>query len=158
MLRLPITYTDLDGEEQTDVFYFRLSEREIARYEARHGGNLEASLTRIFEAKDYESILDEFEDVILFSYGIKDDAKSFRKSEDIREAFKHHPAFDKLFMNIITNEEFAADFIMGVLPKEYGEALKNTDPSERGADKLKKLLDPSQPDPDIPTPPIPPRS
>ena len=54
------------------------------------------------------------------AYGIKsDDGKRFMKSDQLREEFSQTAAYDALFMELATNDDAAATFIKGVVPKDF---------------------------------------
>jgi hypothetical protein len=58
------------------------------------------------------------DELIEKSYGVKSlDGKRFEKSEDITRAFKQTPAYDELFMELVTDADKAANFVNGILPE-----------------------------------------
>lgn len=121
MLQKIITYTDYNGTERTEVFYFNLTKSELVTMDYSSEGGLEESLRRIIDAKDKVAIMREFRNIIAKSYGIKsEDGRRFIKSAEISEAFFQTDAFDKLFMELITDEKAASDFINAILPKVDG--------------------------------------
>lgn len=124
MLKRNITYENFDGEEVTDVFYFNISEPELVELEVRYERGLERFIEQIVEAKDNKTLVGLFKEIILMAYGEKsEDGKRFIKSDEISEAFSQTNAFNALFMEFITDEQAAADFIIGVVPKSLSEKL-----------------------------------
>jgi hypothetical protein len=142
MLKRDITYENVDGETVTESFYFNLTKTEIIDLQFGVTGGLEKSIQRIIETKDIKAVVDEIKNIILSSYGVRD-GNRFIKSNAIREEFIQILAYDALFMELMTNEEAAADFIKGITPKDMQEAIA------QGEKDLKALNV---------TPPLPPAS
>lgn len=124
MLKRDITYEDYNGETVTDTFYFNLTKTEIIELEVGYEGGLEMAIQRIIEAKDNRSLIEEFKKIVLAAYGVKsEDGKRFIKSATLREEFSQTAAYDALFMDLATNEDAAAKFITGIIPKDLAEAV-----------------------------------
>ncbi len=124
MLKRNITYENFDGETVTEVFYFNLTKTEIIDMQMSYEGGLDAVIQRIVKAEDIKSLIEEFQNIVLMSYGQRsDDGKYFRKSDSIREEFKHHAAYDSLFMELATDDKAAADFMIGILPRDMAQDL-----------------------------------
>lgn len=119
MLKKPITYTDYNGVERTEDFYFNLSKAELMEMELGVTGGMTEMLNKIIAAKDAPSLMKTFKEVIMKSYGIKsDDGKRLVKSEEISTAFIQTEAYSVLFMELITDDKAAADFVNGIIPNE----------------------------------------
>ena len=75
---------------------------------------------------------DLFEDFVLGAYGEKSaDGESFVKSDEIREKFKNHPAYDALFMELIAGGDKAmADFFNAVIPNDISSKITEADKEE----------------------------
>ena len=117
MIKKTIPYTDYNGVERTEDFYFDLSEAEVIEMELSIDGGLVEMYERIVAAKDQPAIIREFKNLILKSYGVKSaDGKHFEKSEELSKAFSHTKAYSKLFVELATNAEKAAEFFNGVIP------------------------------------------
>lgn len=124
MLKREITYTTFDDEKVTDTFYFHLSKPELVELETSHPGGLEGMLRRIMTSKDYHAMIQEFKKIILLSVGEKSqDGKQFIKTDTIRSNFEHSNAFETLFMEFIEDDKAAADFVIGVVPKDMSKTL-----------------------------------
>ena len=122
MFKKTITYTDYNGTERTEDFYFHLNKAEIIEMEASTDGSYGEMLKRIVAAKDGPTIMKTFKEFILKSYGIKsEDGKHFRKSEEISKDFEQSEAYSELFMEICTNADAASAFITGILPLSDAE-------------------------------------
>jgi hypothetical protein len=130
MLKRDITYEDFNGETVTETFYFNLTKSELVELQVGYEGGLEATLNKIIKAEDIKSLISEFKNVVLLSYGIRsEDGKRFIKSDQLREEFSQTAAFDALFMDLATNENAAATFVKGVVPASMTaemEKVENT--------------------------------
>lgn len=134
MLPKEITYTDFNGEEKKETFYFNLTESEIARMHLASTAGLDTMIQRIVESDDRQKILDTFEEIILMSYGERSiDGRYFKKEDSIRgkyaDDFKASGAYDALFMELITDEKAAANFINGILPTKMKEGSNQNHPA-----------------------------
>ena len=119
MLKKIITYTDYNGVERTEPFYFNLSKAELMEMELGVTGGMTEMLDKIIAAKDAPSLMKTFKEMIMKSYGIKsDDGKRLIKSEELSIAFIQTEAYSVLFMELITDDKAAADFVNGIIPNE----------------------------------------
>jgi len=126
MLKREITFEDFNGLTCTETFYFNLSKSEILSLEASQVGGFKASIEKIIETENAKDLIEQFQLLILMAYGEKsDDGKRFVKSEEIKEAFRQSPAYDILFMELATNDKLAADFMLGIMPKDLAKAAEN---------------------------------
>lgn len=119
MIKKTITYTDYNDVERTETFYFNLSKAELAEMELGVDGGLTNQLKKIVDAKDTKQLISVFKDLVLKSYGIKsDDGRRFMKSEEISKAFSETEAYSVIFMELATNDQIAAEFVNGIIPKD----------------------------------------
>ena len=126
MLKKTITYTDYNGAERTEDFYFNLSKAEITEIEMGVKGGLTETITRIVAAQDSPAIIKIFKDLILKAYGVKSpDGKRFEKSEELSTEFAQTEAYSNLFMELAFDANKAAEFINGIVPADLAkEAAK----------------------------------
>lgn len=118
MLKKTIAYTDFDGNERKEDFYFNLTKAEVAEMEMTTEGGLAKMLEKIVAAKDSKRIIEVFKDLVLRAYGEKSpDGKRFIKSQEIRDAFSQTEAYSDLFMELATNADVAAKFVNGIIPQ-----------------------------------------
>ncbi len=119
MLKKIITYTDYNGVERTEPFYFNLSKAELMEMELGVTGGMTEMLDKIIAAKDAPSLMKTFKEMIMKAYGVKsDDGKRLIKSEELSIAFTQTEAYSVLFMELITDDKAAADFVNGIVPNE----------------------------------------
>ena len=119
MLRKNITYTDYDGVERTETFYFNLSKAELLKMEMTTVGGMQARIQKIVDAKDTVQVVNMFNDIIMAAYGEKsDDGKRFIKSKELSEAFAQTPAYDELFFELLSDPDKATAFMQAIVPAE----------------------------------------
>lgn len=119
MYKTDITYTDFDGNEFTETFYFNLSKAELLQLELMYPEGYQVYLQRLLDEGNRRGLIAAFNDIITRSYGERsDDGKRFIKSPEISSAFMSSEAFSELFMRMITEEGYANKFISAVLPKD----------------------------------------
>lgn len=119
MLKKTIAYTDFDGVQREESFYFNLTKSELTEMELSATGGLTKMIEKIVETQDGARILSVFKELILKAYGEKsDDGRRFIKSKELSEAFSQTPAYDILFMELATNADKASDFIKAVIPAD----------------------------------------
>ena len=134
MLKKTITYTDYNGKERIEDFYFHLNQAELFEMEVSTTGGLLEYLNKIVAEQNGAALMKMFKDLILKAYGEKDlDGKHFNKSEVISNKFSQTEAYSVLFMELVTNADAAADFINGMIPADLSkqvEAIKSSDNPE----------------------------
>lgn len=124
MLKKIITYTDYNNVERTEPFYFNLSKAELMEMELGVTGGMTEMLDKIIAAKDAPSLMKTFKEMIMKAYGVKsDDGKRLIKSEELSIAFTQTEAYSVLFMELITDDKAAADFVNGIIPNEIKDKV-----------------------------------
>lgn len=133
MLKKTIKYTDYNGVERTEDFYFNLNKAEIMEMQLTTVGGLDAYLKKIISAQDMPTLMRIFKDLVLKSYGVKsDDGRRFIKNEKLREEFEQTEAYSILYMELSTDAESAAAFVNGIIPADVAKQLPK-DPNEIAA-------------------------
>jgi hypothetical protein len=128
MLKKTITYTDYNGTERTEDFYFNLTKAEVTEMELSTTGGLAETIKRVIAAQDQPAIIKIFKELILKAYGVKSpDGKRFIKSQELSMEFAQTEAYSILFMELATDDKAAADFINGIVPADI--APNNVDPN-----------------------------
>lgn len=122
MLKKTMTYTDYNGQERTEDFYFNLNKAEIMEMEMSTAGGLAENIQKIVAAQDAPAIIKIFKDLVLRAYGEKSaDGKRFIKNDELREAFSQTEAYSELFMQLATDADEAAKFINGIVPSDISK-------------------------------------
>lgn len=124
MLKKTYTYTDWNGKERTEDFYFHLSKSKLSEMDLKKGGYAEW-VNEIIAAKDNETLVETFKKTILASYGeIAPDGRRFIQSNELSEAFSQTPAYDMLFMELISSADAAANFFNSIVPEDVKRAAE----------------------------------
>lgn len=119
MLKKTITYTDYNGVERKEDFWFHLSKAELLEMEMGTTGGFAEMINKVIAAQDVPTLIKIFKELVLKAYGEKSaDGKRFVKSEEISTAFSQTEAYSDLFMELATNDVAASDFIKGVIPSD----------------------------------------
>lgn len=119
MLKKNIKYTDYNGVERNEDFYFNLSKAEIMEMELSTVGGLTEMINKIVAAQDAPAIIKLFKELVLKAYGEKSaDGKRFIKNPEIAEAFSQTEAYSILFMELATDADAAAKFVNGIVPAD----------------------------------------
>lgn len=123
MIKKHITYTDYNGVERTEDFFFNLTKPEIIELELGVTGGLSEMLQKIINTKDIAQLMRFFKKIVLMSYGEKSpDGKRFVKSDEISKAFSETEAYTQIYMELVSDSEKAAEFVHGIVPKDLDEA------------------------------------
>lgn len=125
MLKKTIEFVDYNGVTRKEDHYFNFNEAEITEMELSTVGGLSEMINSIIKAQDGPSIMKLFKDIILGAYGVKSpDGREFIKSDELSRKFSQTEAYSKLFMELVTDTEAAADFVNGIVPKNAAKAAK----------------------------------
>ena len=129
MIKKTITYTDFNGGERTEDFYFHLTKAEITKMEMSVNGGMAERIQRIVSAQDQPAIIEVFEDLIKKSYGVKTpDGRGFVKRKEDLEAFMATEAYSQLFMELATDAAAASNFVNGIIPAELSKQIAENPP------------------------------
>lgn len=119
MIKKTMTYTDFNGVERKEDFYFNLTKAEVLKMEMGVKGGLAEQIKRIVDTQDQPAIIEVFEDLIQKSYGVKTpDGRGFLKRKEDLEAFISTQAYSDLYMELATDDKKAAEFINGIVPPD----------------------------------------
>ena len=118
MLKKTIKYTDYDGNEREEDFYFNLSKAEVTEMELSKEGGMSEYIKKISAAQNAPELIKLFKEIITKSYGEKSlDGKRFIKNKELTEAFTQTEAYSELFVELASNADEAVKFINGIMPK-----------------------------------------
>ena len=125
MIKETITYTDYNGNERTEDFYFNLTKAEVMELEMSTKGGMAEMIQRIVAAQDQPAIIKIFKDLIIKAYGVKSpDGKRFIKNDEVVDEFVQTEAFSELFMKLATDADAAAKFVNGIVPASLAKQLE----------------------------------
>lgn len=149
MLEKPITYTDFNGVERTDTFFFHLSESALTGivmgvlgFDAPAEVNVNEVLQAIVARGNANEIISTFEDIIRKSVGQKSaDGIRFIQTDDIVDRFMQSNAFQELYLMLLQSDEFRQEFFTGILPaKLAAKAVQaRNQPREYSRDELLRM-------------------
>lgn len=133
MLKKTINYTDYNGIERTEDFYFNLSKAELAEMELSVDGGYAEMAQRIADTKNGPELVKLFKDLILKAYGEKSlDGRRFMKVDEkgnpLYIGFSQTEAYSQLFMELANDADAASKFFIGVIPADLGEQVKGSIP------------------------------
>lgn len=135
MLKKVITYTDYNGEERTEPFYFNLSKSELIDMAIGDKIDLGQKLRSIAEETDKTKLIDTFKEIIEMSYGVKsEDGRRFIKSPEVFEEFTQTEAYANLIAEMTFNADKAVEFINGIMPKKFIDEINARAESARKTD------------------------
>lgn len=137
MFKEKITYTDYDGVERTETFYFNFTKTELMELQMSYPGGYAQYVERTVESKDRPELMRMFKDMIKMTYGEKSpDGRRLVKSSELSEAFMQTPAYDELFMKLASDSDYATKFVIGVMPN-----IGSEDKKQEILDKAKSLIE-----------------
>lgn len=119
MYKKIIKYTDYNGVERKEPFYFNLEESDIMRYNFSVDGpnGYQSKLNRLLATQKTSEAYQIFENFIADSYGVKsDDGKRFIKNQEVLDEFRQSRAYSELLMELISVPGAATEFFNGIMP------------------------------------------
>lgn len=118
MYKKTITYTDFNGTERTEDFYFHMTQAEILKMEYSQEGGMTNVIQKIIDTEETTKLLPLFETVVRMSYGKRSvDGRHFEKKPEYTDQFLASEAYSNMFVEFMTNADEAAKFINNVCKK-----------------------------------------
>ena len=130
MFKYAVEYEDYNEEIVKEDLYFHLSEIDLIEMEASQDGGFEDYIQKIIDTKDLKSLIGIFKELILKSYGIKDEKGKFHKSAAITEDFASSAAYPEFFSKLATDDKLASEFVMGIIPKKIRDSISDKIPDK----------------------------
>lgn len=131
MFKKTMTYTDYNGIERTEDFYFNLTKAELVKMQMGTTGGLDEMMKKLVSTQDVPAIIKIFEDLVLKAYGEKSaDGKRFIKTPEITAAFAQTEAYSNLFMELAFDDKAAAEFINGIVPADVSKQMSEASTQE----------------------------
>lgn len=117
MIKKTITYKDYNDVERTEEFYFHFSESEILDMEFSMDGGFAERVQKMIDTKDQRALLQIIKKFVIDAFGVKSaDGKRFIKNDEVKSEFVECPAYSMIFMELVADDEKAAEFVNGVIP------------------------------------------
>ena len=126
MLKKTMTYTDFDGNQVTEDFYFNLTKAELLELEMATDKvvGLEATINKLQEERDGKKIMAMFKDIIRKSIGKKSaDGRRFIKNDEIADEFMQTEAYSDLVFELCTDAKKGAEFFNAIVPQVDKSAI-----------------------------------
>lgn len=135
MITRTIPYTDYNGIQRKEKFYFDLTQFEateiavelpdgIIEELSEDGTNQQQTAIHLMEKLGRKGVMDFIKKIVLKSYGVKStDGRRFIKSEELSTEFSQTPAFSAFMMKLMTDDKEASSFINGVIPAELAAQM-----------------------------------
>ena len=115
MYKETITYTNFNGEDVTEDFYFHMTDAELLKLECSEKGGLTSIIENISKETNPMILFDIFERVIRLCYGKRSlDGSSFSKKPEYADEFLASEAYSQMFMNFMQDPSSYADFFNGL--------------------------------------------
>lgn len=125
MYKIHEKYTDFNGTEREEDFYFNLMKSEIMELELGEVGGLSAMLRQIIAEQNVPKIIEIFKKLVLQSYGVKSaDGKQFIKDPETTKAFSQTEAYSQIFMRLATDSKAATEFVNHVVPSDIAKEVQ----------------------------------
>lgn len=125
MLKRTIQYQDWNDTQRTEDFFFNLTETECLDLQLTTAGGLAETIQKIINSNEVAQMIGVFKELLLASYGEKsDDGRHFVKSPEIRASFQNTVVFNKLYLELATDDKAAVAFIEGIMPANLLEQAK----------------------------------
>jgi hypothetical protein len=125
MLKRTIEWTDYNGVQRKEDFYFHMTQAEITEWELSLEGGLVQHIEKISKTQDGPQLVQLIKDLLLKTYGEKSpDGRRFIKNEELRVNFSQTEPYSLLFMEISSDAKKTTEFVNGILPAELRELLE----------------------------------
>lgn len=124
MFKKTAIYKDLNDIEKKKDCYFHFFESEIFDMEMSEKGGFAETIHAIIAAEDTPTLTKILKEFVLKAYGIKSpDGDRFEKSPEISAAFSQTGAFSAIYMELVTDDEKASEFINALIPEEMRKTI-----------------------------------
>lgn len=132
MLKKDITFENFEGVQVTETHYFHIYEVELVEFLVLHNidgdvkNGLKNLLDDLVKKNDRASILALFRELVVMGYGQRNPERpeKFLKTPEISEEFKSSPAYKALYLELMTSDKAAAEFLMGAIPRSMSSNPK----------------------------------
>jgi hypothetical protein len=134
VLKKDITFENFEGVQVTEVHYFHIYEAELVEFLILHNidndvqNGLKMLLDDLLKKNDRAAILGIFKELLVMGYGQRNPERpeKFLKTPEILEDFKSSPAYKALYLELMTSDKAAADFLLGAIPRSMSTNPKVT--------------------------------
>lgn len=130
MIKYPIKYTNYNGVEVEEEYWFNLSQAELMEMELASETKLSDSLKDTINNATDAKVIHIFKDLILKSYGERTpDGKYFLKKDPVTGVpysvkFEQSEAYNAILMEILSDSDKANKFVTGIIPSKLADEAK----------------------------------
>jgi hypothetical protein len=124
VIKKVITYLGYDEKEHTGEYYFNLNLDDLMVLDASEEGGLALFLDKTVKSGDAQAIMRQFRRIILAAYGDRMEDNSFKHDPESAERFIKSPAYDALFLDLMSDPTVVSEFINGMVPPQMLERLE----------------------------------
>ena len=130
MIKKTVKYTDYNGVEVKEDFFFHLNKAELTEMRFSNGGDYASMVQKAVDTKNPQELIEIFKEFLQKSYGEKSaDGKFYKTDENGRPLIRNlisSAAYEKIYMELGTDDKAAAEFINGVVPSDMAEAVRRS--------------------------------
>jgi len=152
MYKKSITYTDFEGNQVTDDFYFNLTQADLTELNFNLDGGFEKFGKKFKENPNEGRILEVFKKLIHKAVCEKSaDGRRIIKNDDISDSFIASDAYSQLFIELVFSKDdskitdFLSKVVVGLPPeakKELEKAGKVTDITKKNPVVIEDVKNP----------------
>lgn len=128
MLQKTIKFEDYNGDQVTKDFWFHMNKADIAEFKYRKdGSDMVDVISRIMTNENIRGVLDILKEIARSAVGRKsEDGSRFIKDDEARSELFDTDAYSELMYELLSNPDYAAEFIQGILPKDVAKQVEQT--------------------------------
>lgn len=137
MITREVTYTDYNGDEQTEKYYFDLTVPEMLELSFSSAGDIQSTLERLSNSRKVGEIFNIIQTLIFKSVGVKsDDGKRFVKNEEVLNDFKQSRGYESFLMKMMQDTDYASKFIEQLIPQDRIQQIAGVEKVDGGKHPL----------------------
>lgn len=137
MITREVTYTDYNGDEQTEKYYFDLTVPEMLELSFSSAGDIQSTLERLSNSRKVGEIFNIIQTLIFKSVGVKsDDGKRFVKNEEVLNDFKQSRGYESFLMKMMQDTDYASKFIEQLIPQDRIQQIAGVEKVDSGKHPL----------------------
>lgn len=126
MWKYTAKYENYNGEQKEKVLRFNLTASELRNLQFSKEGGIDKYYEEVVKSQNAKEIYGIFEELVHLSYGIiSEDGDSFTKSEEEYNKFRNSLAYEAFMDYIMSSDDGASKFILGIMPKAYVNKLNS---------------------------------
>lgn len=127
MLERSFTYEGFDGKTYTDTWGFYLSKADLIEINYGSWVGIDVLLKQLVANKNGKEIVNIIREMVLKSVGKpSEDGRRFIRNQETRDEFYQTEAYSQLMSELLTEPQKVLDFLVAVMPKDLGEALRES--------------------------------